>query len=131
MIYQPLIVMFKAAMFGLMPARKKGLFGTPDAPVYFEAGDAVPWWVLCRWPLHGAMVFNIDVETYFDDGGQIVRPTYVMRDCLIKFDSKGWHAVIIGAPTHFVTTARPPKRSAISAALQWAWPMTPAMEDAG
>lgn len=98
---------FGLLMAALMPARKRGKFGTPDEPIYFDAGDTIPWWVECRWPLHTSATFLSDVETYYEDGWQVVRVLEEGESCM-AIDGKGCDTLIFGAPT--LIDGRPRKR---------------------
>jgi hypothetical protein len=108
-LHQPLEVFFTACMYAIIPARRRGLFGTPEEPHFYASGDAVPWHIEARWPLHGGLTFHADVETYFEDGYQVVRPLATLADdeAVMFFDPKGWYGLLVGAPTHVITTPRP------------------------
>lgn len=111
-VAQPLIVFFSACMKGLMPIRRRGVFGMPDDPIYFYEGDTVPWWIECRWPLHMPLTFTHDVETYYENGHQVVRPLDAAGVMPIRGDGLGWTVVLVGAPTLIDGKPRPrrPKR---------------------
>jgi hypothetical protein len=97
-IAQPLQVFFAACMRGLMPLRRRGAFGTPDEPRYFKAGEAVPWWAECRWPLGMRLTFAHDSESYYEDGEQVIRTLFVdYPHSVLEADRAG--CLIVGAPT--------------------------------
>ena len=109
-LLQPVKIFFKAAMMGMRPMRRAGAFGTPDDPLYFETGDTVPWWLECRWPLHADFVFGVDVETYHENGWQIVRPLQTMRGGALTCVKANSELIIVGAPTELNATPRPRRR---------------------
>lgn len=98
-------LLFRVVMGGFMPVRKRGMFGTEDAPVYFDAGDTVPWWIECRWPLRIPVKFRINVETYYLDGQQIVQALEDTSGCGMDIgcDGKSYkNVLLVGAPTCFI-----------------------------
>ncbi len=98
---------FEIMMGSLIWLRKFGAFGTLDEPRYFEAGQSVPWWIECRWPLNIKVKFGRDVETYYKDKYQVVRPNDDGDAPLTTIDGDGHNYVYIcGAPTLFVSTPR-------------------------
>lgn len=96
---------FVVFMGALMPARKRGVFGTPNEPIYFAASDPIPWWVECRWPFHMDLTFGCDSETYYEDGWQIVR-SIIAGDQPWNMDAHGWDSLITGAPTRWLNYPR-------------------------
>lgn len=108
-LWQPLSVFFSAAQAGLRPLRRAGVMGTADRPRYFAAGDAVPWWIFCRWPMNLPLVFECDCESYFEGGLQVVRPLWQARASVIAAgdQTRNWVALIVGAPTCIDTFPRP------------------------
>ena len=104
---EPLVVFFLACMKPLVPLRRRGAFGTPDDPRYFDEGESVPWWIECRWPLDMFLVFGCAVETYFEGGAQIVRPIDSHYDAVIRGDAGGRYVVLVGAPTKIISAPRP------------------------
>lgn len=107
MITEAIMAFFAAAQRGLLGARKLGLMGTPDRPIYYEAGDSVPWWAECRFPLDARTEFLRDCETYFEGGVQVIRPLYRGRGHLIVFEPKGGRGILVGAPTLLLLEPRP------------------------
>jgi hypothetical protein len=119
---QPLLVFFGAAQAGYKPVRALGGTGTPDDPVFFDAGDTVPWWLECRWPLNASFTFLVDCETFWLDGCQHVYPLAPLRGCLMHCDpQRPARLVIVGAPTfvHFTPRPRRPQRKPAASRLAW------------
>jgi hypothetical protein len=120
-LFQPLEVFFAACMKGLMPLRRRGLFGTPDAPRVFMADEPIPWWIECRWPMNASLTFGSDVETYYENGWQVVRPLSYLSgaEALMRVDG-AMDFLIVGAPTSFDTTprARRPVKTSVSSAVE-------------
>lgn len=107
-LIQPIKVFFKACMWGLMFPRKRGAFGTPEAPRFFAAGDAVPWDIEARWPLDTKLVFSNDSESYYENGRQVVRPLWKSRPHSILTLSSAGCALLVGASmTELNMLARP------------------------
>ena len=81
--------------------------GTPDEPIFYEAGDSVPWFVECRWPMNTKVFFPIDVECYWEDGAQIVRPQSSVDNgkYVIHVDNT-CAFLMVGAPTMVISFAR-------------------------
>lgn len=109
-LHEPLKVFFSASQWGLKPLRTAGLMGTSEAPQFYAAGDPVPWWLECRWPLSVSVTFSADVETFWQDGEQHVFP---LRDDfpLISVSGAGCSVLLVGAPTclHPKPRTKPPK----------------------
>lgn len=91
-----------------MPFRKLGLFGTPDNPIYFKAGESVPIYLEARilFPFNikkNGLRFAHDAETYFENGVQVVRPLYRKVSYIVWGKGNG---VLFGAPTDWYTIPR-------------------------
>jgi hypothetical protein len=93
---------FAACQRGLNPLRNRGMMGTPNDPIYFDQGDAVPWWIECRWPLYGLLTFSFDIETYWNGRQQVVHPlhsTPLQSNWLMRASFSD--GLIVGAPTEW------------------------------
>lgn len=93
-------------MWAFWPMRLLGLMGAPGRPVLFKAGERVPWWLQCRWPVNWRVEFGVDVQTWFDGEKQILCPmrSLVDGEWLIKVGFGDGEAVDVrlhGAPTWF------------------------------
>lgn len=106
-------VFFHVFMGALMPARKCGVFGSPDEPLYIEAGEQIPWWIECRWPLHMDLTFGCDMETYYEDGHQVVRALADYSGAAMQANAKGWDGLIVGAPTMIINIPRKRPRARV------------------
>lgn len=105
--HPPLMAIFKASMRCIKPVRETGAMGTPDEPIFYEAGDSVPWFVECRWPMNTPVVFYVDVECYWEDGHQVIRPQSANDNgkFVIHVANNG-PFLMVGAPTFTICIAR-------------------------
>lgn len=106
MIHEPIKLFFSTAQRGLKLLRELGQMGTPLVPLYYAKGDSCPWWVMCRWPMYTSLQFEVDCETYWEGGAQIVRPLWRREDCLLSA-AGAVGIVLVGAPTTLITNPRP------------------------
>lgn len=105
-----ILLAFKVYHLVLMPLRRRGHMGRPDAPKMFTAGAKVPWWIFCRWPLRMKFLFGVACETYFEDGQQQLYPLKEFSEgSLILGTGNGGAVHITGAPTHINAKPRGPR----------------------
>lgn len=63
----PVRVVLEAAQALVWPWRLLGGNGTPERPIEYQAGDAVPWWVFLIYPLRpSGAVFVVDCDVAYD-----------------------------------------------------------------
>jgi hypothetical protein len=114
LVVDPILdVLFVVSMKALMPIRRKGVFGTPDRPVYLNKGDNIPHWLEMRSPWM-RMKASCDCETYYDEKekGQFICPLYKQVDYVMEVEPVSKHpmfndGIVVGAATYISTTPRP------------------------
>jgi hypothetical protein len=106
LFHELLVSVFRCFMAMLMPFRKRGYFGTYESPRYFKLGDSCPWWLQCRWPLTMPLKFTRAVETYYEAGFQVYRPTNGVTQGSLFDEINIKSVVLVGAPTSFCFWAR-------------------------
>lgn len=111
----------------MLPARAYGLCGTPDRPLVYQAGAAVPWWILAIYPRTSLRaVFAVQIKTWFEDGNQCVQATSTEpQNRLVHLVTPAGitaHGVQAqGAPTNWIITTSCDDVITKSPIYAWTW----------
>ena len=94
-------ICFAAVMTLLWPVRLFGILGTKSRPIYFEAGQTIPFWLELSWP-RVPVVFGTPVKSWFSyKTGQMfvqsLEPDRYIVEIEAVADIHG--LLLVGAPT--------------------------------
>lgn len=98
----PLLAILEATQAVVWPWRLLGGNGTPERPIEYQAGDAVPWWAFLSYPASAALAFVVDCDVAYDWRRNVVcvwpQGVEYGASAIEVNNGDGW-VVVVGAPT--------------------------------